>query len=127
MKLKMKIHERAHCPPHVSEGDIWWVNIGDNVGQEINGKGKNFARPVYIYQKLSSDFYLVLPMTSKYKQGSWYVSIMQQARIVTVCLHQVRVLDYRRLMNKLGEIDEADMVNIQNKFEYLYIKTKTPR
>ena len=84
MKLKMKIHERAHCPPHVSEGDIWWVNIGDNVGQEINGKGKNFARPVYIYQKLSSDFYLVLRPLSINKEVGMYPSCSRQELLLCV-------------------------------------------
>ncbi|MEN9604349.1 MAG: hypothetical protein RJB39_34 [Candidatus Parcubacteria bacterium] len=118
----MKIHDRGHAPPYVLEGDIWWANMGDNVGQEINGKGKNFARPVYIHTKLSHNFYFTLPMTSKSKSGSWYVPIRQKGKEVRVCLHQARVLDYRRLMNKLGEVDRLDKRNIQKEFESLYIK-----
>jgi mRNA interferase MazF len=126
MKLKIKIHERMHKPPYVSEGDIWWASIGDNVGHEINGKGKNFTRPVYIYKKLDYGFYLALPTTSKYKIGSWYVPIKQKGEIVTICLHQARVLDYRRLMSKVGNVDDADKLNIATGFKSLYIQNKNP-
>jgi hypothetical protein len=37
------------------EGDIWWCSIGMNVGVEIFGKGKYFARPVIIFKKFSAN------------------------------------------------------------------------
>ena len=30
------------------EGDIWWVRLGVNVGYEIDGKDRDFARPVIV-------------------------------------------------------------------------------
>src|SRR5258708_38666648 len=36
--LKEKLHEAKHQPPLVSERDMWWASIGENVGSEINGK-----------------------------------------------------------------------------------------
>lgn len=122
MCLKEKIHTYIHQPPFVSVGDIWWVNIGDNIGQEINGKGKDFTRPVYVYKKLSHNFYLVIPMTSKIKIGSWYVHMNQGGKEVTVCLHQIRVIDYRRLTVKLGKVDEINQIKIRQSFVDLYMK-----
>ena len=29
-------------------GEIWWCAVGENVGSEICGKGRTFARPVVI-------------------------------------------------------------------------------
>ncbi len=97
--VKNKIDDRKYKPPYVQEHDIWWVNIGENVGREINGKGDNFARPVYIYKKLSLTLFLCIPMTSKIKIGSWFVQIKQSYKISTLCLHQIRIIDYKRLMN----------------------------
>jgi mRNA interferase MazF len=120
ISLKEKIHMYTHQPPFVSVGDIWWASVGDNIGQEINGKGKDFTRPVYVYKKLSHNFYLVIPMTSKIKIGSWYVGICQGGKDVTVCLHQIRVIDHRRLIVRLGEVDEITHGRIKLGFLNLY-------
>jgi mRNA-degrading endonuclease toxin of MazEF toxin-antitoxin module len=122
IEVKTKTHNTIRTPPLTKEGDIWWAKIGDNIGQEINGKGNNFVRPVYMYKKLSNTLYMIIPMTSKIKTGSWYVSIFQNNKEVTLCLHQMRVVDYKRLMNKIGEVDEADTYNIYKAFVSLYKK-----
>ncbi|TSC76682.1 MAG: hypothetical protein G01um101433_739, partial [Parcubacteria group bacterium Gr01-1014_33] len=36
--LKEKLHSAVHSAPLVSEREIWWVSIGENVGSEIDGK-----------------------------------------------------------------------------------------
>ena len=28
------------------EREVWWAVVGQNIGSEEDGKGKNFARPV---------------------------------------------------------------------------------
>ena len=59
--LKNKLHKKSHVAPYVSEGDIWWASIGENVGSEIDGKNSLFSRPVIIYKKLSHHFLLYQP------------------------------------------------------------------
>ena len=60
--LKEKLHDKQHEAPFVSEGEIWWASVGENVGSEINGKSNLFSRPVIIYKKLSHNFSFHLPM-----------------------------------------------------------------
>ena len=36
------------------EGEIWWVRLGKNVGYELDGKSREFTRPV-LFQR-SKDF-----------------------------------------------------------------------
>jgi UDP-N-acetylbacillosamine transaminase len=50
------------------EGEIWWVTLGLNVGEETYGKGDNFRRPVLIFRKLTGSSCVVLPLTSKEKK-----------------------------------------------------------
>ena len=50
--LKEKLHKTRRRPRTVSEGDIWWCTVGENVGVEINGKGHLFARPVLVLTKI---------------------------------------------------------------------------
>ncbi len=59
-------------------------------------------------------------MTTQIKSGSWYVDFWQQNRRVATCLHQIRVIDYRRLSNKLGEVEPVDYQKICVAFRKLY-------
>ena len=95
--LKEKLHNKNTKPPLVSEGDIWWVSFGENVGSEINGKSKVFTRPGIIYKKLSHGFYFVIPTTTQEKIGSWFVKFMHKGRQIFACLHKTGAVNYRRL------------------------------
>jgi mRNA-degrading endonuclease toxin of MazEF toxin-antitoxin module len=120
MGLKGALHERHHEPPYVSNGDIWWASVGENVGSEINGKSNQFSRPVIIYKKLSHSFYFVVPTTTQEKQGTWFVPIRQRDTKMFACLHQARAIDYRRLSSKLGTLDDEDLDRVHAGFRSLY-------
>lgn len=120
--LKESLHKKDHKPPLVSERDIWWVSIGENVGSEINGKSDLFSRPVIIFRKLAHGFYFVIPTTTQEKEGSWFVPFVHGGKSVVACLHQARAIDYRRLSSKLGQIDTDDYMRVQEGFRELYIK-----
>lgn len=120
LKLKERLHERDQRPPLVSEGDIWWASVGENVGSEINGKSELFSRPVIVYRKLSHGFYFVIPTTTQAKTGSWYVPFRQKGRENAACLHQARAIDYRRLSSKLGTLDDEDIVRVREGFTRLF-------
>lgn len=119
--IKEKLHSDEYQPPHVREGEIWWVSLGENVGAEINGKSQLFSRPAIIFKKLSRDFYFVIPTTTQLRIGTWYVSFKQTGQLRTACLHQARSLDYRRFYSKLGQMDEADFARLKMNFQKLYI------
>jgi len=124
--LKQVLHEREHQSPRVKERDVWGVSLGENVGSEMNGKSKKFSRPAVIYKKLSRHFYLVVPLTTKRKEGSWYVHFVLHAKDEYACLHQIRTVDYRRLYDQIGVVSKADFMKIENGFDLLY-KNNVPR
>lgn len=128
IQLKEKLHKNNSGLPSVSEGEIWWASIGDNIGKEMNGKGKKFTRPVYIYHKLSHDSYIIIPTTTGPKEGSWYVNISHEGNISALCMHQMRNIDYRRLHTKIMEVNDLDKLRIYYSFLTLYgskIKSST--
>jgi len=86
------------------QGEIWWCNLGMNVGEESYGKGSRFARPVLIFKKFSSNSFLGLPLTSKEKSGSWYTPVNMGSDTSWVMLNQARILDKGRLMELLGDV-----------------------
>jgi len=118
--LKEKLHNYVSVSPLVSERDLWWVSLGENIGSEMNGKSKLFSRPAVIIKKLSHGFFLVAPTTSKLHNGSWYVKIRQAGLETDVCLHQIRTIDYRRLSSKMGQVDTNDFAKIKDAFKKLY-------
>lgn len=120
IKLKEKLDGLSHKAPHVSEGDIWWASVGENIGSEIGGKNHQFSRPVIIFKKLAHGFYFVIPTTTKEKTGSWYVLFKHKGINMEACLHQARAIDHRRLSSKLGTLDTSDFLNIKNGFNSLY-------
>ena len=121
IKLKEKLHNSAFKPPLITEGDIWWVSIGENVGKEINGKSGLFSRPVLVFRKLSRETFLGLPLTTQKIKGTWYVSIRHNDRNVVVILAQARVFDVKRLSNRIGSIDDADMKKVKTGFARLFL------
>lgn len=120
-KLKQKLHSLIHQAPYVSEGDLWWVSFGENIGSEINGKSGRFSRPGIIFKKLSHTFYLVVPTTGKVKTGTWYVPIRHKGKEMSACLHQLRTVDHRRLWSKIGRIDDREQRRLRDGFRDLYL------
>ncbi len=120
--LKEKLHKKLSKAPCVSEGEIWWASIGENIGSEINGKSKLFSRPVIIFRKLAHDYYFVIPTTTKTKSGTWYVSYHQGGIDANACLQHARAIDYRRLYSRLGELDSDDFMEVKKGFKDLYLQ-----
>jgi mRNA interferase MazF len=121
MGIKEELHSRSHRPPFVSERDLWWASFGENVGSEMNGKSDRFSRPALILKKLAHGFYLVAPATTKPHSGTWYVTVTLAGKEECICLNQIRVIDYRRLYSKLGQIDTDSFDQVKAGFTRLYL------
>ena len=102
------------------QGDIWWCSLGMNLGEEIFGKGIKFTRPVLIFRKCTGNSFLGLPLTGQEKQGSWYLGIETKGIKRWAMFNQIRILDKKRLTNKIGTISDADFKRIQTKFIQFY-------
>ena len=118
--LKERLDAKISTAPFISEGEIWWASLGENVGGEINGKSHLFTRPVLIFRKFSNNFYFVIPLTTQKRVGSWYVNYKKDETDITACLHQARSIDYRRFYSKLGELAENDREAVKIGFKKLY-------
>jgi mRNA-degrading endonuclease toxin of MazEF toxin-antitoxin module len=120
--LKPTLDNRNHKPPLVEEGNIWWCHLGKNIGTEINGKSVQFTRPVIIFKKISRFTFLVVPASTQIKTGSWFVFFNHKNIDMVACLHQIRVVDYRRLSNKKGKLNDEDFTKIIEGFNHFYAK-----
>jgi mRNA interferase MazF len=120
MGIKQSLHELSTDPLFYNQDDVWWCAIGENIGIEINGKGKTFSRPILVYKKLSKGGFLGIPLSTQIKEGSWYVGISFQEKQICANLAQIRVFSTVRMQEKIGSLDNQDSEKIKNGFLRLY-------
>ena len=103
-------------------GEIRWCRFGINIGNEILGKGETFRRPVLILKKFSGDVFLGLPLTTRVHTGDWYYTINHENVERSLILNQSRVLDKKRLEDKLFEVSELEIQKIKESYCSLIMK-----
>jgi len=105
-KVKRDIHKRE-TRPFYHEREVWWCSVGENVGFEMDGKGEDFTRPVLIIKGFSKEVFLCVPITTKLKTGKYYADInFGDGEARKVILSQIRLIDGRRLQEKIITLDE---------------------
>lgn len=102
------------------QGEIWWCSLGFNLGEEIFGKGKKFTRPILIFKKFTANSFMGLPLTTHGKNGSWYVEIETKGFKRWALLNQARILDKKRLTNKIDFISKVDFDKVKKRFVEFY-------
>ncbi|MCX6716744.1 MAG: type II toxin-antitoxin system PemK/MazF family toxin [Candidatus Taylorbacteria bacterium] len=110
--LKPKIHflDRSPFP---NKREIWWASVGQNIGVETNGKNDHFERPVLVIKVFNKDSSLIAPISSKMKSGKYFfefLNIYGEENIIN--LSQLRTLSSRRLLRKIGELDNSNFEKV---------------
>ena len=98
--------------------------MDENIGIEVNGKGERFTRPIFVFKKYDRYSFLGLPLTTKAKAGTWYTSVAFGSGNQTVILAQGRVFDYRRLKEKVGELEEGESDKVIKGYATLHLPHK---
>jgi mRNA-degrading endonuclease toxin of MazEF toxin-antitoxin module len=91
--------------------------MGVNVGFEIFGKDKLYTRPVVILKKYSRSTFFGLPMTSKRKERDAFYALDFRNKESSVILDQGRIMDARRLADKMGELPESSFQAVRKAFK----------
>jgi mRNA interferase MazF len=91
------------------EREIWFCHLGVNVGFEQDGKGENFGRPVIVFRKFNKEVFWAIPLTTRTKTGKFYLPINLDDDLPRMAiLSQLRLMDGKRLYQKLGVLSESD-------------------
>lgn len=107
MKVKKRI-DKENKIRSIKEGDIWWSSIGENVGNEICGKGDAYVRPVLVLKKLNRCNFLAIPLTSQKHNGSWYAAFQFDNKTQTAVVSQIQNMSVARLKRKMGQLSKGD-------------------
>ena len=84
----------------VHEREIWWCSLGANIGSEQDGTGRNFDRPIVIVRGFNKNVFFAVALTGKGREAS-------------AVLSQVRLMDTKRLVRKIGVLDERVFGNLK--------------
>ncbi len=96
------------------ERDVWWCSLGENIGFEQDGKGEDFARPVLVFKKFNNEVFWAIPLSTKIKSGKFYLSVGLLDMIPrVVILSQLRLIDAKRLVSKLGVVNKINYKEIE--------------
>jgi mRNA interferase MazF len=89
------------------EREVWWCALGVNIGFEQDGTRKSAERPVLILKGFSKDVCLIVPLTTSKKKNPYHIALGKiddkEAFVIT---SQVRLIDTKRLVNKIEFIDK---------------------
>lgn len=110
--------------PFFHEREIWFCYLGANVGFEQNGASEGFLRPVIILRKFSKEILWAIPLTKTPKEGKkvepYYHSFSFLPGITSVAvLSQIRLVDAKRLHDRIGFMAEPDFAAIKEKLKAL--------
>ncbi len=107
----------------IGTGKIWYVKLGCNIGHEIDGKGKQFLRPVLVISKIGNMFF-VAPLTKWWKDDSKFyyklksVNYKYPSRVV---LNHAKTIDKNRFIHTIGEISQKEFLYIKKLLKELYL------
>jgi mRNA interferase MazF len=119
-RVKLNLQE-ASSRPYFYEREIWWAAIGCNIGDEEDGKGTKYARPVLVVRKFNSNLFFAVPLSSVVKSGKYYHQLSFNGRPAAALLSHLRDYDARRLLDKIGVASKAEYAQIQEKLAALML------
>ncbi len=100
-------------------GEVWWSNLGINIGSESCGKNNFFERPVLVIKVFNSNLLLVIPLTTRYKDISMHIELNINNKKSFLMLEQIRVISSKRLTRKINRINKSYLNELFKKVIYL--------
>lgn len=98
------------------EAEVWWINLGLNIGFEINGKDKEFIRPVVVIKKYNKFSFLALPLSTVKKENKYIMYVGKvDGKDAYANLFQIRNIDSKRLLRKVGTIQQVTFNELKRK------------
>ncbi len=118
-EVKKRVNDRDNSTVAHSR-EIWWATLGVNVGSEQDGKGHQSERPVLVIKRTSQNVFYVLPISTKTKKTPMRAPFKYHGISEFALLDQMRAMDKKRFLRKIGTIDETQFDTIISRFFTLF-------
>ena len=112
--LKKKLDQREKFPSF-KEREIWWINLGLNVGNEQCGKGDRLVRPILILKKFNNHFFFGIPLSSVQKDNKYYFNFEFKGKEQSAIMCQAKPISAKRLSTTIGMIEPKMFLAIKKK------------
>ncbi|MCF7865487.1 MAG: manganese-dependent inorganic pyrophosphatase [Candidatus Pacebacteria bacterium] len=115
-RLKIEIDKviEGELKHAILEREIWWCSLGLNVGDEQNGVNSLYERPVLVLKKFNKRVCLVLPITTKVKEGIFYYTIYFKGDTYSILLSQIRLISTKRFLRKIRSVESGEFRSIKD-------------
>ena len=103
---KKQIHKNDNAP-FCHERELWWCALGVNIGFEQDGSEEAGNRPILVLKGLSAQTCVAIPLTTSTNIHPLRPSIgIVEDEEAHALLSQIRVIDTKRLIRKIGYLDK---------------------
>ena len=101
--------------------EIWWCSLGINIGFEQDGAGEEYYRPILILKGLSAQTFLAIPLTTSTNKHKFrpYIGKVED-KDAHALISQMRVIDSKRLIHKIGYLDKKMFIEIRKTVRSLF-------
>lgn len=112
--------EQKEITAYFREREVYWANIGENIGFEQNGKGDDFMRPLLVFRKYSNKLFCGIPLSTTLRDGSFFFNFQFiEDKNSSALLVQAKTFDVKRLDRKIGMINTDDFKQLEIKMKKL--------
>lgn len=111
---KIVIQDLNQEPIHFSEREVWWCSLGQNIGDEEDGKNELFERPVLILRKFNKNIAIVIPLTTHGKNDSMFYYKLSFELGSWLILSQIRLVSSKRLLRKMYRLGRGEFASIKD-------------
>jgi mRNA interferase MazF len=118
-KKKLFINNHKLRDKYFYEREIWFCHLGENIGFEEDGKGSNFFRAVIVLKKFNNNVALIIPLSTKIKDGKYYFSFKINEIENVAILSQIRMVDSKRFEYKIGILEKTIFNQLKEKLKTL--------
>lgn len=102
---------------HFKEREIFWCALGENIGDEENGKSEVFSRPVLIVRKFNKNLFWGVPLTTQVKDNKYYIPITFKDKKQSALITHLRLMDARRLYSRMGQLGKGDFEKVKDEIK----------
>jgi hypothetical protein len=92
-----------------------WLNIRN----ESCWKGNNFRRPVLVLRKLSHDNFIVIPLSTKVKNWSWFANYELNGVLYSALLYQIKMMHRNRFYVNEWKLEREQYLEIKKRLSSL--------
>jgi mRNA interferase MazF len=101
--------------------EIWWCRLGLNIGFEQDGSGEEFLRPCVIVRGFGPRVCMVVPLTTSQNKHPLRIPLGDvDGKGASALLSQIRSIDTRRLVEKIGFLDKEKFEELRKNVRSLF-------